>query len=226
MKKRVVVTAAVLLAACAVSNLDAMPAFARKYQMSCKTCHAPFPRLKPYGEEFAGNGFVIKDKDTPRAYIDTGDDFLSLLREVPLALRLEGFLTYNNGARKQLDFASPYLLKLLSGGEITKNISYYFYFFLGERGEVAGLEDAFVMFNDLFGTDVDVVVGQFQVSDPLFRGVPDPGGLPDLQGASGCAPSTTTGGLVLQAWRHRPGARGRQQDRDRRSRHLPQLRRR
>jgi hypothetical protein len=169
MKKRVFVTAAVLLAACAVSDLDAMPAFARKYQMSCKTCHAPFPRLKPYGEEFAGNGFVIKDKDTPRTYIDTGDDFLSLLREVPLALRLEGFLTYNSGARKQLDFASPYLLKLLSGGEITKNISYYFYFFLGERGEVAGLEDAFVMFNDLFGTDVDVVVGQFQVSDPLFK---------------------------------------------------------
>ncbi|MCK7528382.1 MAG: hypothetical protein MZV64_67865 [Ignavibacteriales bacterium] len=50
-----------------------MPAFARKYSMSCKTCHAPFPKLKPYGEEFAGNGFVIKDKDTPRYTIDTGD---------------------------------------------------------------------------------------------------------------------------------------------------------
>ena len=29
----------------------AIPAFARKYDTSCLTCHAPFPRLKAYGEE-------------------------------------------------------------------------------------------------------------------------------------------------------------------------------
>ena len=39
---------------------DAIPAFARKYRMSCTTCHAPIPRLKEYGDEFAGNGFVQK----------------------------------------------------------------------------------------------------------------------------------------------------------------------
>jgi len=66
----------VFLQAAAVELL-AMPAFARKYQMTCKTCHSPFPKLKAYGEEFAGNGFVIKDKDAPRYYVDTGDDFLS-----------------------------------------------------------------------------------------------------------------------------------------------------
>ena len=33
---------------------------------------------------------------------------------------------------------------------------------------MAGIEDAFVMFNDLFG-DLDLYVGQFQVSDPLFK---------------------------------------------------------
>lgn len=151
------------------SGLFAIPAFARKYQMTCKTCHSPFPKLKPYGEEFAGNGFAIKDKEAPRYFVDTGDSFLSLLREVPLALRLEGFLTYNNSHSKQVDFTSPYLVKLLSGGQITKSISYYFYFFFSERGEVAGLEDAFAMFNSLFGTDLDIYVGQFQVSDPLFK---------------------------------------------------------
>jgi hypothetical protein len=151
------------------SSLSAIPAFARKYQMTCKTCHAPFPRIKPYGDEFAGNGFVIKDKDAPRYFVDTGDSFLSLLREVPVALRLEGFLTYNNSHSKEVDFVSPYVLKFLSGGEITKNISYFFYFFFSERGEVAGIEDAFVMFNNLFGSDLDLYVGQFQVSDPLFK---------------------------------------------------------
>ncbi|MGB6340874.1 MAG: hypothetical protein WBF32_13965, partial [Candidatus Aminicenantaceae bacterium] len=128
----------------ALANLHAIPAFARKYRLSCKTCHAPFPKLKAYGDEFASNGFVIKDKDAPRYFVDTGDDFLSLLREIPIALRLEGFWTYNNSNTRQVDFTSPYLLKFLSGGEITKNIAYYFYFFFSERGEVAGIEDAFV----------------------------------------------------------------------------------
>jgi hypothetical protein len=159
----------ILLAGVGLGSLRAMPAFARKYSLSCKACHAPFPKLNPYGEEFAGNGFVIKDKPTPRDTIDTGDPILSLLRDVPIALRLEGFLAWNNANRSQVDFLAPYLLKFLSGGAITKDISYYFYFFLSERGEVAGIEDAFIMFNDLFGSDLDLVLGQFQISDPLFK---------------------------------------------------------
>jgi len=161
--------AVVLLAVFGLGSLQAMPAFARKYSMSCKTCHAPFPKLKPYGEEFAANGFVIKDKDTPRYFVDTGDSALSLLRELPIALRLEGFLAWNNANQRQIDFLSPYILKLISGGSITKNIAYYFYFFFSERGEIAGIEDAFVMFNDLFGSDLDLYAGQFQISDPLFK---------------------------------------------------------
>jgi hypothetical protein len=153
----------------AATSLYAIPAFARKYSTTCKTCHTPFPKLKPYGDEFAANGFVIADKPTPRYNIDTGDSFLSLLRDAPIAFRLEGFMTYNNSHTKQWDFTSPYLLKFLSGGEITKNISYYFYFFFSEHGEVAGIEDAYVMFNNLFGSNLDFYIGQFQVSDPLFK---------------------------------------------------------
>ncbi len=151
------------------SEALAIPAFARKYGMSCKVCHSPFPKLKPYGDEFAGNGFVIKDKETPRYYVDTGDGLLSLLREIPIAIRFDGFLRFNNAGGKGLDFSSPFVIKLLSGGEITKNISYYLYFFFTERGEVAGLEDAFIMLNNLFKTDLDFYIGQFQVSDPLFK---------------------------------------------------------
>ena len=169
MKKIVIVLVLLAVGLGAVGSLNAMPAFARKYQMSCKTCHSPFPKLKPYGEEFAGNGFVLKDKEAPRYTADTGDAKLSLIRDIPIALRLEGYASFNNGNGKSLDFSSPYLVKLLSGGAIARNISYYFYFFFSERGKVAGLEDAFIMFNDLVG-DLDVIVGQFQVSDPLFKG--------------------------------------------------------
>ena len=40
---------------------EAIPAFARKYQFSCSTCHAPAPRLKPFGEAFAARGFRLED---------------------------------------------------------------------------------------------------------------------------------------------------------------------
>lgn len=146
-----------------------IPAFARKYKMSCQTCHAPFPKLKPYGDEFAGNGFRLSDQEAPRYYINTGDDELSLIRELPLAVRLEGYTTYNMNNSDKFDFTAPYILKLLSGGELSNKISYYFYFFFSERGEVAGIEDAFLMYNDLFGYDLDIYLGQFQISDPLFK---------------------------------------------------------
>ena len=150
------------------SDLLAIPAFARKYNMSCKTCHSPFPTLKPYGNEFAGNGFQLKDKDAPRYYVNTGDDKLSLIRDFPLAARLEGYVTYNKENSEQSDFYAPILFKLMTGGAITKDIAYYVYYIL-ESGEVGKIEDAWFMFNNLFGTELDFTIGQFQVSDPLFK---------------------------------------------------------
>lgn len=157
------------LATAMVEEGDAIPAFARKYRMSCTTCHAPLPRLKEYGDEFAGNGFVLKDKDAPGYFVDTGDRNLSLIRDWPIAARLEGWIRHESSTGNETDLSVPMNLKLLSGGSLGKNIAYYFYFYLSERGEVAGVEDAYIMFNDLLGQDLDVYVGQFQVSDPLFK---------------------------------------------------------
>lgn len=168
MKRTTAILLLLALSIGAAATLQAMPAFARKYQMSCKVCHAPFPKLKPYGEEFAANGFVLKDKEAPRYYADTGDEKVSLIRNLPIALRVEAYASLNHEHGRMLDVSTPYLIKLLSGGEILRNVSYYFYFFFSERGKVAGLEDAFLMFNGVLG-DLDVIVGQFQVSDPLFK---------------------------------------------------------
>jgi hypothetical protein len=137
--------------------------------MSCTTCHAPFPRLKPFGAEFAGNGFEMENQDPTRYTMKDGDDRLELLREFPLAARFDGFIQYQSATDRDVDFTAPYNLKLLSGGRLAKNVAYYFYFFISERGEVVGIEDAYIMFNNLLGQDLDLYVGQFQVSDPLFK---------------------------------------------------------
>ena len=136
--------------------------------MSCKTCHSPFPALKPYGDEFAGNGFQLKDKDAPRYYVETGDEDLSLIRDFPIAARLEGYVTYNKDKSDQSDFYAPLLFKLMTGGAITKDVAYYVYYIL-ESGEPGKIEDAWFMFNNLFGTELDFTIGQFQVCDPLFK---------------------------------------------------------
>jgi hypothetical protein len=35
----------------------AIPAFARKYETSCQTCHVAAPALTPFGEAFRLNGY-------------------------------------------------------------------------------------------------------------------------------------------------------------------------
>ena len=150
------------------SDILAIPAFARKYNMTCKTCHSPFPKLKAYGDEFAGNGFVLQDQDAPRYFVETGDPELSLIRDLPLAMRLEGHVTYNQNNTKQSDFSTPLLFKLLTGGAIAKDVAYYVYYIL-ENGERGKIEDAWIMFNNLFGSELDLTLGQFQLCDPLFK---------------------------------------------------------
>jgi len=151
-------------------NAYSIPAFARKYKFSCNTCHVAVPKLKDYGDEFAMNGFKIPDGQEPVRYnVDTGDETLVLPRELPLAIRFDAYAQMADRDNGKVDFESPFGIKLLSGGPITESISYYFYFYLYEQGEIAGLEDAYLHFNNIGGSTLDIMVGQFQVCDPLFK---------------------------------------------------------
>ena len=132
------------------ASADAIPAFARKYKISCTTCHAPMPKLKPFGDEFAGNGFVIPEDEKERDYVTAGDPLLWLNRDFPIAARFDAYGVYDSDAPVDNDLQLPWGVKLLSGGALYKNIGYYFYFYLSERGEVAGIEDAYIHFNNIF----------------------------------------------------------------------------
>ena len=149
-----------------------IPAFARKYRVSCSLCHSPFPRLTAFGNQFAANGFEFAPGEPPRDTISTGDPLLRLQNTLPLAIRMEGYLTTLAQKGENVvgpDLQTPWGIKLLTGGQIADGVSYYMYFFMAERGEIAGLEDAYVQFTDLGGSGVNLIAGQFQVSDPLFK---------------------------------------------------------
>ncbi len=148
----------------------AIPAFARKYSLSCTACHAPFPRLNAFGEEFAARGFRMPDPEVEaeKGEQPTGDPLLKLMRSVPLAMRAEGHMTYRENQEPDNSFEAPWYFKVLSGGPIGEKLSYYGYFII-EKGDVIGLEDAFLHFQQLFGSGIDLIAGQFQVSDPLYK---------------------------------------------------------
>ena len=151
---------------------SAIPAFARKYRTTCATCHSPVPRLNAFGERFAANGFEIEVGEPSRDTIGTGDPLLRLPQGLPLAVRIDAYMSAyskKRGAQVAYDQQTPWVLKLLSGGQVADRISYYMYFLLTERGEVGGLEDAYVQFTDIANSGVTVVAGQFQVSDPMFK---------------------------------------------------------
>ena len=172
--RRAIVAAAMALALVPAFPADgnAIPAFARKYRVSCSLCHTAAPRLNAFGEQFAGNGFEFVPGEPARDTIATGDALLRLLAGINFAVRFDAYAqaqTSRSEGRPSFDLQTPYGIKLLSGGPIADRVSYYMYFYLSERGEVAGLEDAYVQFTDVARSGVSLLVGQFQSSDPLFK---------------------------------------------------------
>ena len=164
--------AATTLIAALPSAADAIPAFARKYGVSCSMCHSTIPRLNAFGEQFAANGFEMAVRELARDTIDTGDPMLRLLRRIDFAVRMDLFAAASTPIRADaadVDLQTPYTAKLLTGGVLADKISFYMYFLLSERGEVGGLEDAYVQFTDIGGSGISAIVGQFQVSDPMFK---------------------------------------------------------
>ncbi len=89
------------------TTADAIPAFARTHKLSCTTCHAPFPRLKPFGEEFAANGFTIPEQEKERDFVSAGDDLLKLNKTLPLAVRFDAYALFDSDSDITSDLQAP-----------------------------------------------------------------------------------------------------------------------
>jgi hypothetical protein len=167
-----------LLATLFPASSEAMPVFARKYDMSCVACHSAFPRLNEFGEQFASDNMRLPNwKDTTKS---GGDDMLALPDSVPLALRTQAYVQQREATTIDVetgeevsadtDIQAPYLIKLLSSAPLSDHITYYFYAIFAEKGGNGEtvVEDAWFRHDDVFGTDIGMMLGQFQVSDLMF----------------------------------------------------------
>jgi len=93
-----------------VPRSQAIPAFSRKYQTSCSTCHNNFPELNDFGLAFKKNGFKFpKDDETfvkeppvllgAKAQKEAFPNALypgELPGNLPIAFRYSGFANYNS----------------------------------------------------------------------------------------------------------------------------------
>ncbi|HHL39276.1 MAG TPA: hypothetical protein ENJ37_02105 [Deltaproteobacteria bacterium] len=172
--------ASLLSGAVLVRSAAAIPAFARQYGASCSLCHAAYPRLNSFGEEFAARNMRLpgwRESST----MDTGDERLALPSSAPLAVRSRLYIQGRQGTEvdpvsgptgndADLDFQAPYLFKLFASAPLSDHITYYFYAIMAEKGangEVV-VEDAWIRHDDVFATGVALQLGQFQISDLMF----------------------------------------------------------
>lgn len=149
-------------------SASANPGFARKFGFSCVMCHAGFPKLNPFGEAFARNGYQLPGGDVTAQSQSFGDPKLSLEKNLNLAVRVDSYFRYRTDTSVHSDIESPFLVKLFMIGYLAKNVTFYSYFLAGEGGEVVGMEDAFLYLSHLGGTESYLQIGQFQVMDPVF----------------------------------------------------------
>lgn len=159
------------------SEVQAVPAFARKYDMACGTCHTRFPRLNPYGERFLENGYQLPgtedggiSKKTQRgeASLDEVTNYLSF--------RLNGQPVRNFSSRGQVpassgtpqnrtDIAFPSIFSLFAAGTLAKNVGMFAEMESDFEEGKTGPERVFLTFNNLGGHDLaHLRIGRFDPS--------------------------------------------------------------
>lgn len=92
---------------------SALPAFARRYQVSCNLCHTGYPKLNNVGQSFKERGFRLER--------ETSFDSREWLRSLPIS----GRAAFNHGFVEGDESESEGAVKLVSAGNLGDRFSYW-----------------------------------------------------------------------------------------------------
>lgn len=176
---------------------NAIPAFSRKYQTSCTTCHSNFPELNDFGIAFKKNGFKFpKDDETfvkeppvllgAKAQKEAFPEALypgELPGNLPIAFRYSGFAQYNSkiplavGFVPRTDLFAPNTFTIIAAGSFGPNLSFWIDddISTGGSGADGGLGDGYLKANDighylhLPKDALNVRFGQFELDLPFTQ---------------------------------------------------------
>ena len=154
---------------------NALPVFARNYDVPCSSCHSAIPRRNEYGDAFAYNGYQWPgegDEDT----MQTGGDFVHmrgsglteglLEKSLPLGLLVSMSATYLDDPTilEPLQTGNP-SLKLVAGGKMGEKFSFY-----GNWSGGSNFNEIMLLYNRIFSTQaLNLRVGKFEQSTTLFK---------------------------------------------------------
>ena len=157
-----------------VPSGKAIPAFSRKYQTSCTTCHNNYPELNDFGEAFKKNGFKFPTDD--ETFVKQEPVMLGSKAQkeafpgavypgeipgtLPIAFRYEGNLNWNAqqppaveaaGYVPRTDLFVPNTFTIISAGSFGPNFSFWIDddISAGASGANGGLGDGWLKYNDL-----------------------------------------------------------------------------
>ena len=140
---------------------QAIPPFARKYDMNCTACHTAPPILNQFGQRFLENGYqlpgtedggIVGKKKLGDATLDDVTNYLGF-RIVGNAVTNRNFKNKNppgaDAVENKTEFSFPENFVLFAAGTVAKNVG--FMVELGHDVEAGGaaVERAFVTFNNL-----------------------------------------------------------------------------
>ena len=161
--KRMLKGLAIALVVCAFSSMmapkqvQATSAFARKYGLSCNTCHSvSFPRLNYFGEKFMRNGFQLpggQDGSTKGTTAISED--LSLAKELGNFVGVRGKIrVYENQDEAPSTFGSTIFGAFFASGNIADNMPFWMEFETNTASGETELHNYFVGWTNLKGSSM------------------------------------------------------------------------
>jgi len=157
-----------------VPRANAIPAFSRKYQTSCSTCHNNFPELNDFGLAFKKNGFKFpKDDETfvkeppvllgAKAQKEAFPNAIfpgEIPGNLPVAFRYSGFANYNSKIPfaatpgtfvPRTDLFVPNTFTIIASGSFGPSLSFWIDNDISSGGAdgAAFLGDGYLKVNDL-----------------------------------------------------------------------------
>ncbi len=158
-----------------VPDSSAIPAFSRKYQTSCTTCHSNYPELNDFGEAFKKNGFKFPKDDEnfvkePPVLLGSKAQKEAFPGAVypgeipgtlPIAFRYEGNFNLNrkqppgviaqNGFVPRTDLFMPNTFTILAAGSFGENLSFWIDddISVDAANGNGGMGDGWLKYNDL-----------------------------------------------------------------------------
>src|SRR5689334_13670924 len=150
-----------------------IPAFARKYNTSCATCHNGFPKLNSFGEAFRRNGYQFPGgtdaeftKEDPVSLGSDGNkkafpDAIwpgSIPSSSPISIFLNGEMDYNKGTDStpsQFSFGGlGTSIEAVAGGTLGEDLTFWGQLALNSDGSLE-LNRIFLLFSNVVGSNMN-----------------------------------------------------------------------